>query len=468
MRRLSALVAVLFLALPFTLAEEPTLAAGRIIDKVICSDNPQQTYALYLPSRYSPAAKWPIIYVFDPMARGDVAVEAIHEAAEQYGYIVAASNNSRNGSFGDSSEAANAISQDTHERLSIDDRRVYVAGFSGGARLATEIAILCKTCIAGVLASGAGFPINTPPSKDIHFAYFLAVGNADFNFPEGVALRQQLEQVHAVYRIRNFDGGHEWAPSPVWKEALGWMDLQAMRSGSQPKEANTVQQIFQQELELARAGQKTGKLLASQREYQYMARDFDGLTDTSEVKTQLAQLKSEKQLKSEEKQERADVDRQAKLAGKASAQMQGILTNDTDMTTYAEITRTMVGLKADISKASNQQDPSVLVMRRALGQLVVQAYESGDRALEQKNYPAALKYFDLLVAGTSSPGGALYERARVYAAQGDAQKCLSELQQAQAAGFHDPKALQAAEFNQYRQLPQFRDLQSEWNKQARP
>jgi hypothetical protein len=46
--------------------------------------------------------KWPIIYLFDPLARGEVAVEAVRAAAEKFGYIVVASNNSRNGPMADS------------------------------------------------------------------------------------------------------------------------------------------------------------------------------------------------------------------------------------------------------------------------------------------------------------------------------------------------------------------------------
>jgi len=95
-------------------------APGTVVPKVACAGNPQQTYALYLPSGYVRTQRWPIIYVFDPGARGQVAVEAIRAAAEQAGYIVAASNNSRNGAEAVSSQAANSMWQDTALRFSID------------------------------------------------------------------------------------------------------------------------------------------------------------------------------------------------------------------------------------------------------------------------------------------------------------------------------------------------------------
>src|ERR1700730_1686534 len=155
------------------------LQPGSILPKVATLQNAEQTYALYLPSNYAPGKRWPIIYAFDPAARGRVPVELMKDSAEKYGYIVAGSNNSRNGSGKIQSEAVRAIFQDTGARLSIDERRIYFAGFSGGARLSAELAQHCA-CAAGVILSGAGFQ---PASQKAHnsFAVFAAIGSFDFN-----------------------------------------------------------------------------------------------------------------------------------------------------------------------------------------------------------------------------------------------------------------------------------------------
>ena len=234
------------------------------------------------------------------------------------------------------------------------------------------------------------------------------------------------------------------------------------------KDAKEIQRIFQEELEEARALESKGDVLTAERDYESLVRDFDGLTDTAQVKARVADLKGSKAFKAGEKQERADLDRQARLSDQASAQMQDISTNNIDLAEYNDIKRTIAGLKEDVTKASNPSESDVLVKRRALGGLVVQAYEAGQRSMEKKNYVAALAYFDLVAAGAKSPGGARFERARAYAAQGDAKKCLAELKLAQTAGFHSREALDAAEFNPYRQLPEFQTLASEWSKQSQP
>ena len=106
--------------------QTPEIPKGQIVERLVCLSDPNQSYALYLPSNYSPDLKWPILYAFDPGARGKVPVERYREAAEKYGWIIVGSNNSRNGPFQPSVDAWNAIVKDTHERFAIDDGRVYV------------------------------------------------------------------------------------------------------------------------------------------------------------------------------------------------------------------------------------------------------------------------------------------------------------------------------------------------------
>src|SRR3954463_3577923 len=86
--------------------------AGKISDDVKCLAEPSQSYALYLPSNYTPERPWPVILAFDPGARGRVPVERYQVAAETYGYIVAGSNQSRNGSWAASEAAIKAVSRD--------------------------------------------------------------------------------------------------------------------------------------------------------------------------------------------------------------------------------------------------------------------------------------------------------------------------------------------------------------------
>src|SRR5438034_7497597 len=76
---------------------EQKFIRGVVIDRVASAGDQTKSYALYLPTTYTRERKFPVIYCFDPGARGAVPVERFKDAAEKYEYIVVGSNNSRNG-----------------------------------------------------------------------------------------------------------------------------------------------------------------------------------------------------------------------------------------------------------------------------------------------------------------------------------------------------------------------------------
>jgi predicted esterase len=193
------------------------------IGTVICASDPRESYALYLPAAYTPAKRWPIIYLFDPGGRGRRPVDLYNEIGARYGFILAGSNNSRNFSS-DQSKAVKTIWEDTHARLSLDEHRSYASGFSGGARVAGAMALSSQGQVAGVIAHGAGYPSSKAGSKD-DLPYFFAVGNEDFNWPEVINIRREREALGLPYRVRVYPGKHQWAPGAVMEEAVQYMNV---------------------------------------------------------------------------------------------------------------------------------------------------------------------------------------------------------------------------------------------------
>ena len=90
-------------------ARSEDIPLGKVIGDVKCAADASQSYALYVPSNYSPDRKWSVLVAFHPAARGRAMVEKYAAAAEQYGYIVAGSNNSRNGPWPASVAAVQAV-----------------------------------------------------------------------------------------------------------------------------------------------------------------------------------------------------------------------------------------------------------------------------------------------------------------------------------------------------------------------
>ena len=231
LRFLPALIAVT------ALAQE--IPRGEIVDSVKCAADQSQSYSLYLPSHYSKDREWSLILAFDPRGRGRAPVEQYRAAAEQYGYVVAGSNNSRNGPPQVSLDAARAMWSDVVNRFSINPKRMYAAGFSGGARIAMKVAIDSDQ-LAGVFASSAGFPPGHRRSE-LKFVVFGTMGTEDFNYLE---MRQFDQELSSPHRVVVFQGSHEWLPKDLAVDAVEWMEVQAMKAGRSPRDEKLIEKIF--------------------------------------------------------------------------------------------------------------------------------------------------------------------------------------------------------------------------------
>jgi len=198
-----------FSSLSFLFSQE--FLKDQVTDTVRCIDRSEQSYTLYLPAQYDNKKSWPVILIFDPAARGKTGVSIFVEAARKYGFILACSNNSRNGPMGESFKAAYAMMHDVEKRFSVDQRRIYAAGFSGGSRFAMALAII-ENKISGVIGCGAGLPNDRSflPSENSVFLFYGLVGNRDMNYLEMNDLPGFFsEQTRVISYQRTFSGGHQ-------------------------------------------------------------------------------------------------------------------------------------------------------------------------------------------------------------------------------------------------------------------
>jgi hypothetical protein len=281
-----------FFLLLLAVAELPS---GQVIESVKCAADPSQSYALYLPSRFAPDRVWPVIFAFDPGGRGRIPVERYQAAAEKYGYIVAGSNNSRNGSWAVSMTSAQAMMTDVAARFALHPQRIYTAGMSGGARVALGVG-LGVPGIAGVIASSAGYP-DSKPRKSAPFPLFGTAGTEDFNYLEMRRLDRELTTPH---HLAIFDGGHVWLSSDLAIEAVEWMEIQAMKSGRKPREEAEIDQIYA--TRIAHEDSLAG--------LQSLVADFTGLKDMSAQAARVAALARDKRVRETLKKERDEETRE--------------------------------------------------------------------------------------------------------------------------------------------------------------
>ena len=215
--------------------------AGKVIDPVICKADPSQSYALYIPAKgkRDPAkgngGPLPVIYFFDPHGDGALPLNKYKSLADAYGFILAGSNNSKNGNDWPATEDIwRHLFEDSRSRLKIDGGRVYTGGFSGGAKVAGYVA-LQHPGIKGVIANGAGLPDGVP-AGDFNFSFTAIAGEGDMNLTDLTTLNNDLDKGRTRHRILFFAGKHEWAPLYTMNTAFAGLQLDAMREGLIPKD----------------------------------------------------------------------------------------------------------------------------------------------------------------------------------------------------------------------------------------
>jgi predicted esterase len=448
MVRLAILSALLLAA-----ASAADLPKGRIIDRVVCSADARQSYALYLPSSYSAARKWPVLYCLEPLARGRVPVERFEAGAEKCGYIVAGSYNSRNGPIAVASEALQAVWRDTHETLSIDDRRAYLAGMSGGARDAT--AFLASGVFAGVIAQAAGFSGAEVP-KDFATPFFGTAGTDDFNYAEMRQVDRELEARGTPHRLVLFAGPHDWAPSSVSADALAWFDLVAIRAGTKPMDRPFIHALFESGTARAKAYEAANDLIGAYLETRSLAADFKGWEDTAALEKKAAELRESREYRKALKAEERVIARHQDLVTKILT-----LARDLDGSGRQEALASLRNSIADLhTKGDAAQDSDERrVARRVLREATVQAWEQSSVRREKKDYAGAASEIELASLIEPDNSELLYRLAGLYALANDKGRAMSCLKQALEKGLGDRARLQTdPSFDSIRERADFRAL----------
>jgi len=432
-----------------------TPATGVVHASVTVIADPSNSYALYLPLAYSPVKRWPLLLVFDPFARGEVSVKLFHEAAEKYGFIVVGSNNSRN--FQDPSAAIRLLWEDVKVSYAIDPRRIYTAGLSGGARVASSVALACTRCIAGVIANGAGLPQGASTPGPEVADWFLVAGTTDFNYPEQLHLKEALDALNAASRFVVYDGQHNWMPKEFAERALAWLQLRAMVKGLAPLDKEFTGQQFDSRLAEAQAAQKSGDLPAATRDYREIAQDFRTLRDVKEQEASAKSLAESEEFRKARKNEKAALDLQDEVATKIGNLVAGIGQRSDERAAYvAQLQSAVNNAYRDERERSNPARKQAI--ERGLASAFAYAAESGQQAMLKKDYLAAKDMFQAGEIILPESAWASYLLATAHAQLGEKKQAIQELKKALEKGMTNAKALEDSAFDRIREDQGFKEI----------
>lgn len=444
-------------------AHAQTPAAGTVHASVPVAADASNSYALYLPSNYSTAKHWPLLLIFDPSARGEVPVKLFHEAAERYGFILIGSNNSRN--FEDPSNAIRLLAAEVKDRYAADPRRLYAAGLSGGARVASSIALACKGCIAGVIANGAGLPQRAAIADAENIEWFLVAGTTDFNYPELWHLKENLDARGAASRFVVYDGPHTWMPAEFAERALAWLQLRAMVKGIATLDRDFINKQFDSRLAEAQAAQKSGDILTAVRAYRDMASDLKTLRDVKELEAAAKSLAESEDFRKAKKSEKAALELQDEIANKIG-NLVAMLNQPPD----ARVAIIEQVQSAVHDAYRRQKDASNAAQKEAIARGLASAFSlaagNGEKAMLKKDYSSAKDMFQAAEIIQPESPWASYLMATANAQLGEKKQALQELNKALDRGMTNRKLLDDAAFDRIRNEEGFKEVAAKLSQAA--
>jgi tetratricopeptide (TPR) repeat protein len=445
MRRMLVLLAIA----PFAFGAAAQPEKGKLAENVVSRADATQTYTLYLPTSYDAAKKAPLLLVFDPRGRGTVAAEIFREAAEEFGWILISSNQTRSDVADDPNErAVNALLPEAGLYAS-DPRRLYAAGFSGTAILATLVGIGTGR-LAGVIGVG-GRLVRTAPPASFSFAHYGFAGDRDFNNLEMRTIDGILEREGKhPHRFQTFPGEHRWITPELAREALGWMEVVAKNEGVTPK-------VFARDV----AGADALLGLEALRRYRAILRTYDGRVPLVAVRARVAALEADPAVRAELEDEKRWDEFERRYLKDVMGSIPSIFAAfraKRSATSPAEIERAL--RVSELKRRASRSGAEGATAKRLLESLYAQlSFSMTGPLFERGEYGLAAAL--LGTAATIHPDrwSAWYNLAAAHAQAGSPQHAYLALEKAIAAGFDDATALESdQDFASLRTEKKFREL----------
>ena len=404
---------------------------GEIIDNITCKTAPDQSYCLYLPTNYDLKHTYPVIYAFDPHGDGHLPVTLMKNQAEKLGYILIGSNNSKNGIAQDEiSYIINSMFHDSKQKLAIDTTRIYLVGFSGGARIACGIAQSFGN-INGVIACSAGFPFqNSAPG----FNFIGITATRDMNYLEMKKLNDNLEKINAPCQFFVAAGKHEWPSEDIMYEAMNMLELYAMKNKLTPVKQEFVNNFMTNNSKYAETLKQTNNIDSLVKAYAILKRTISiltDLTDVSKLKTSFYEINQKAEVQNYFKEQAAlEV-----YENQKQQEFQAAWESKTGEWWNNEIKKLT---EAENSKSNLQKD----LAKRLSGYISLSCYSYSFRALSTQNWKLAETFTSIYRKVDPENPDAFYATACLYANTDEHKQAIWMLGKAIKYGFNNKAKLQ--------------------------
>ncbi|WP_272864439.1 TPR end-of-group domain-containing protein [Aureisphaera galaxeae] len=446
-------VALLFLGLSGVFAQKTVFEKEKVIDSISVPGT-EETFALYLPSSYEPNTLSSVIFIFEPTARGKFGVEQFIQASERYNHILVSSNFTQNFNK-DNFDVINRLFDTVFSTFSIDEKQIYTAGFSGGSRLATTVAVLTNQ-IEGVIGCGAGFSPNAPetPNPSHTFSYVGLVGTLDMNYHEMYNATAYLGRINLENELFTNGDPHKWPEPKQLSKAIGFLELQAYKKNRKPKSKAIIKSLYEEWYRDGQEAENRGECSKAVEVYERLRRNFSRYYDLDSITAKIKSLRSKESFKTEEKL-RADIQTE-------EDKVKNVFLDriKKELNAVSQSTR-FKWWKKELEKFRKKYSESDKLVLRELGarienMLFVAVVENAQVGLRDKNMKKALYCHHLLETMQPEKVYPQFLLAKDYALANNKEKMFEHLYLAKEKGLTKRKYIENEEaFQAYKNDPEF-------------
>ncbi len=209
-------------------------------------DVAREKFQLLVPSAYRHDEPWGLFIWISPSATPALLSEWEPILAVRRLILVSAYEGGNERNIFDRVRLAVCANVELRKRFNIDGRRVYVAGFSGGGRVASMVGVAWADMFSGTLpfmgvnfytdvtaADGKTYGLNYIPDDEVlalakkNCRYVLVTGEKDFNRANTQAVFEKGFKLEGFKHARYLEAplhGHTPPPARWLEEALGFLD----------------------------------------------------------------------------------------------------------------------------------------------------------------------------------------------------------------------------------------------------
>lgn len=206
-------------------------------------------YKLWVPSGYAAERqkRWPCMFIMSP--GGNAGMGKMQDYLQSHGFVVVMLVEAKNGDLKPIVGNFLAAHDDVTKRLRIQEGKKYATGLSGGGR-GSSLFVQIRPGFCGLIMQGAGTDYDEKTGEyrtagikrnpSVYVA--MTMGKTDSNKVE----IERMKKLLPAYRFASFefDGGHEWAPSEVFQNAMNWIKTNVEKPGAAPAGSNSFDDFF--------------------------------------------------------------------------------------------------------------------------------------------------------------------------------------------------------------------------------